>query len=206
MKYSEEEDEEDKYNQNQLSRNELQRESYGEGVIGVNSGRLVPNQRDAQRQAMMNNEFRFKNQMIDPEYNLGIPQSRNSGEPIIKRQGSNLMQLNLESRQQSQPTASYPQGKRERRSKKNFDYPQYSRQMQEMDDFPGPSQSDMLERRSTSNNRVGMVEDRGTEKSNKDIYPFEMDDEYNNFSNKDSPQDNELMQFDRNQQDNEPSI
>ena len=164
-------------------------------------------QREIPRQMMVNNEYKMRNQMNDPDFNPGIPQGRNNSEGMVRRQTSGIMSYATEPRQSNQPVNNYStQVKRERRSKKTYDYPQYNRPMQDFDEFNNPLNSELMERRSTSNNRFGLGEDRGTEKSNKDSFPFPMEDQDNDFSNKDSPQDNDLMNFPRNDQDNEPSL
>lgn len=139
---------------------------------------------------------------MDSEHNFNSSNSRSRGGQVPRRQSSNnMMQMNME--QRSSTGQSITQ-KRERRSKKYFDR---QHNPSEVDDYLNPINSELLERRSGSNNRIGLNEDKGTEKSNKDsvLFPFQEEDD-NNSLNKDSAQDNELRPINYNMPENEPDL
>jgi len=153
------------------------------------------------RQPFIGNDFNMVSRGFEPEYNFNQSTMRPKSDLIPRRQSSNVMPMNAEPRTQG----GNPGMKRERRSKKYFDQKFISQP--EMDDYINPINSEFLEQRSGSNNRLGLNEDKGTEKSNKNsiLFPFQEEEE-NNSSNKDLPPENDLRQINDQLQENEPSL
>jgi hypothetical protein len=126
------------------------------------------------RQRSVNNDFSNRSPPNEAEYVPGRGDSSWVMQGPV-RQSSNKSRINVEPIAPNVPGASNLQ--KERRSKKHYDYAAYRQPPVADEEFMSPPNNDYFEQRSASNNR-GM-EDRVTERSNKDsmMFPFNDDDD-----------------------------
>lgn len=151
---------------------------------------------------IIKNEFGLTNPVFEPDFGLNNPMGRTIPDNFMRRQPNTQVPFSVEPL--AQPVPNIPiTTSRERRSKKHFD--SQFRVQPDIEELMNQGNSENLERRSGSNNRVGVNEEGITERSKPDSYLFQLNEEEDNNSiNKDSPQNTQLNPYPQNIQENEP--